>query len=150
VEAARFDRLGVFSYSDEETSGSFQLDGKVDARTIYNRKRRLMAIQRKVSRRANRELVGKELPLLVEGPSRESDLLWEGRLATQAPDIDGVCYISDDGGRAPEPGQFRRLRIQQAHDYDLVGALVDAASGPLVAQDVRLPVLNSSVTLQQQ
>src|SRR6185437_14692030 len=69
VQAARFDRLGVFSYSDEDSSASYHLDGKVDARTIYNRKRQLMAIQRKISRARNRELIGQDFPVLVEGPS---------------------------------------------------------------------------------
>src|SRR5580765_8079375 len=60
VQAAKFDRLGVFSYSDEDTSKSFHLDAKVDARTIYNRKRHLMSLQRKISRAKNRSLVGRE------------------------------------------------------------------------------------------
>jgi ribosomal protein S12 methylthiotransferase len=72
VQAARFDRLGVFSFSDEDTAPSYTLDGKVDARTIYNRKRRLMSIQKKISRRQNARLVGREFPVLVEGPSAES------------------------------------------------------------------------------
>ena len=135
VEAAGFDRLGVFSYSDEETSASYHLDGKVDARTIYNRKRALMALQRKISRRRNQGLVGRELPVLVEGPSRETELLWEGRLATQAPEIDGVCYINDFGGaeEVPRPGEMRRLRITEAHDYDLVGELVDRSEPAFAA-----------------
>ena len=78
VEAAQFDNLGVFTYSDEDTSASFALDGKVDGRTIHNRKRRLMAIQRKIARARNRALVGAEVPVLVEGPSPETDLLWDG------------------------------------------------------------------------
>jgi ribosomal protein S12 methylthiotransferase len=126
VKAAIFDRLGVFSYSDEETSGSFHLDGKVDQRLIFNRKRRLMSIQRRVSKARNRHLVGQELPILVEGPSRETDLLWEGRLSTQAPEIDGVCYINDFGPREPQVGEMRLIRITEAHDYDLVGKLVDS------------------------
>ena len=143
VEEARFDRLGVFSFSDEETAGSFELDGKVDRRTIYNRKRRLMAIQRKISRAGNKELVGRELPVLVEGPSQETELLWEARLATQAPEIDGVCYINDDSGFPLHPGEIRTLRISEVHDYDLVGAIVDAP--PLAAPEpVSLPVLASS------
>ncbi len=97
VQAARFDRLGVFSYSDEETSGSYLLDAKVDRRTIYARKRKLMALQRRISRDSNKRLVGRELPVIVEGPSKETDLLWEARLTTQAPEIDGVCYINDFG-----------------------------------------------------
>jgi ribosomal protein S12 methylthiotransferase len=131
VDAAKFDRLGVFSYSDEETSHSYALDGKVDARAIYNRKRRLMSIQRKISLKINRKLIGQELPVLVEGPSRETDMLWEARLSTQAPEIDGVCYINDLGDAPPEPGQIRRLRITEAHDYDLVGELIDPAPAPI-------------------
>ncbi|MCU1295365.1 MAG: MiaB-like tRNA modifying enzyme YliG [Bryobacterales bacterium] len=125
VQAARFDRLGVFSYSDEETSKSFALDGKVDSKTIYNRKRSLMALQRKISRARNRQLIGSELPILIEGPSQETDLLWEGRLMSQAPEIDGVCYINDFGPGAPRPGEIRTIRVTEAHDYDLVGELVD-------------------------
>jgi ribosomal protein S12 methylthiotransferase len=125
VEAAKLDRLGVFSYSDEETSSSFHLEGKVDARTIYNRKRKLMSLQRKISHAANRRLVGREATVLIDGRSKESDLLWEARLATQAPEIDGVVYLSDPGEVEPRPGQFRRLRVTQAHDYDLVGDLID-------------------------
>jgi ribosomal protein S12 methylthiotransferase len=137
VEAAQFDRLGVFSYSDEDTSASFALDAKVDARTIYNRKRRLMAIQRKISRTRNRAMIGREMPVLIEGPSADSELVWQARLATQAPEIDGVCYISDPGDRPLLAGEIRRMRITAAHDYDLSGDLLDDSSGH--AQD-RAPV----------
>ena len=126
VQAAEFDRLGVFSYSDQETSRSYHLDGKVDNRTIYNRKRKLLALQRRISRARNRELIASEVPVLVEGPSKETELLWEARLATQAPEIDGVCYINDFGQAPPRPGEIRMLRITEAHDYDVVGELIDA------------------------
>jgi ribosomal protein S12 methylthiotransferase len=125
VQTAQFDRLGVFSYSDEETSQSYHLDGKVDKRTIYNRKRKLLALQRRISLARNRQLIGGEFPVLVEGPSKETELLWEARLATQAPDIDGICYINDFGQAPPRPGEIRRLRVTEAHDYDLVGELID-------------------------
>ncbi|MGA2183548.1 MAG: 30S ribosomal protein S12 methylthiotransferase RimO [Bryobacteraceae bacterium] len=138
VKAARFDRLGVFSYSDEDTSASYHLDGKVDGRTIYNRKRRLMALQRRISRARNKALVGGEWDVLVEGPSRETDLLWEARLPTQAPEIDGVCLINDFGDTAPRLGEMRRMRITEAHDYDLVGALID--EGIADAAEVPMPV----------
>jgi ribosomal protein S12 methylthiotransferase len=85
VQAAQFDRLGVFSYSDEETSQSFHLDGKVEKGAIYRRKRKLMALQRGISKARNKQLIGREFPVLVEGPSKETELLWEARLATQAP-----------------------------------------------------------------
>jgi ribosomal protein S12 methylthiotransferase len=132
VRAARFDRLGVFSYSDEDTSASFHLDQKIDARTIYNRKRRLMAIQRKISRESNRALIGRELPVLVEGPSADSELVWQARLSTQAPEIDGVCYISDPGEQPLRGGELRKLRITGAHDYDVVGDIADVRAPDLV------------------
>lgn len=126
VEAARFDRLGVFAYSDEDTSASFRLDGKVDGRTIHNRRRRLMAIQRKISRAHNRELVGSRVPVLVEGRSEETDLLWQARMPSQAPEIDGVTLINDFEGAAPQAGEIRSLRVTEAHDYDVVGTLLAA------------------------
>jgi len=125
VQAAQYDRLGVFTYSDEDTSRSFALDGKVDGRTIHNRKRRLMAIQRRISNRIHHKLIGSEVSVLVEGPSQETDLLWQARMPTQAPDIDGICYINDDNGTPLQAGEIRRLRITEAHDYDVVGEIVD-------------------------
>jgi ribosomal protein S12 methylthiotransferase len=139
VQAAQFDRLGVFSYSDEETSKSYHLDGKVDVRTIHNRKRKLMSVQRRVSKSGNKRLIGQEFPVLIEGPSKETDLLWEARLSTQAPEIDGVCYVNDFGSGEPAPGEFRTIRITEAHDYDLVGELVD---GPEVSHRAAKQALN--------
>jgi ribosomal protein S12 methylthiotransferase len=123
VQAAQFDRVGVFGYSDDETSESYHLDAKVDGRTIYNRKRRLMSIQRKISRKRNQALIGQRFPILIVGPSEETDLLWEGRLATQAEDIDGKTYITDFAEATPQPGDFGEIRITRAGDYDLFGCL---------------------------
>ncbi len=148
VREAKFDRLGVFTYSDEDTSKSHALDAKVDGRTIQNRKRSLMAVQRKVSRVMNRALVGREYPILVEGPSRETDLLWEGRIETQAPDIDGFCYINDDGGHPLRPGELRRVRITETHDYDLVGEIIDVPeSGYRELAKPAFPILSSHTSL---
>jgi ribosomal protein S12 methylthiotransferase len=139
VEAANFDNVGVFTYSDEDTSASYHLDAKVDGRTIQNRKRHLMAIQRKIARARNRKLVGEEVSVLVCGLSKETDLLWEGRMPTQAAEIDGVTLINDFEGSEPRPGEIRRLRITEAHDYDVVGTLLEPtepapklASAPLI------------------
>jgi ribosomal protein S12 methylthiotransferase len=87
-----------------------------------------MALQRKISRARNRALIGREVPVLVEGPSADSDLVWQARLSTQAPEIDGVCYISDPGERPLNKGEIRIMRITEAHDYDLTGELLDAAA----------------------
>ncbi len=125
VQAAQFDRLGVFSYSDEDSSRSYELDAKVDARSIYNRKRRLMSLQKKISHARNRLLVGHEFPVLIEGPTADSELVWQARLSTQAPEIDGVCYITDPGEAPLRQGEMRQMRITKAHDYDLSGELTD-------------------------
>ncbi len=129
VRWAKFERMGVFRYSDEETSHSATLEGKVTAKVAASRNRKLMTLQRKIARDANRALVGKELDVLVEGKSDEHDLVMQGRHAGQAPDIDGSVYLS--GGEAT-PGELRRVKITQASDYDLVGELIDedAASRP--------------------
>jgi ribosomal protein S12 methylthiotransferase len=147
VQAAQFDRLGVFSYSDEETSASYYLDGKVDKRTIYARKRKLLALQRGISLARNRRLIGTELPVLIDGPSKETELLWEARLATQAPEIDGVCYINDFGLAEPRPGEMRTFRVTEAHDYDLVGELIDPAEQNATAMKKPInpfPILHAS------
>jgi ribosomal protein S12 methylthiotransferase len=143
VKAARFDNLGVFAYSDEDTSASHHLDEKVDGRTIQNRKRRLMAVQRKIARASNRALVGAELPVLVEGRSTETDLLWQGRLSTQAPEIDGVVLINDCEGVEPRQGQIRRVRITESHDYDLVGTLLPSTetAPEFVAVPAAIPLI---------
>jgi ribosomal protein S12 methylthiotransferase len=144
VEAAKFDRLGVFTYSDEETGASFSLDRKVGRRTMYHRKRRLMAIQRKISLRRHRAMLGRQMRVLVEGPSPESDMLWQARMESQAPEIDGVCYINDSGGYPLRAGEFGTLRVDEAHDYDVVGALVDVPPAEPPRAWAPLPVLPSA------
>jgi ribosomal protein S12 methylthiotransferase len=139
VEAAKLDRLGVFSYSDEDTSRSHELDGKVDGRTINNRKRRLMAIQRKISAKKNKTLVGTEVDVLVEGLSPDTDLLWQARMSTQAPEIDGVVLINDVEGAEPRAGQMRRLRITETHDYDIIGTLLESAEQGIPAYQIPNP-----------
>ena len=122
VRWAEFDRVGVFRYSDEESCGSFGLEGKVSARVAERRHRKLMTLQRGISQAKNARLVGRELEVLVQGPSDEHEYVTMARHAGQAPDIDGQVYLS--GGEA-FPGQIRRVEITQASDYDLVGELID-------------------------
>ena len=128
VREQRFERLGVFEYSDEEGTGAFEMDQKVPAPTIRRRRRELMALQRKINREQNRELIGRQLEVLVEGPSPETEHLLVGRHAGQAPEIDGQVYINEGSA---EIGALVQVRIQQAADYDLVGAIEGDA--PVVA-----------------
>ena len=121
VGEAKFDWLGVFSYSDEEGAGAHALGGKVPKRTIEARRRRLMKLQQSISRRAKQQWVGRSMMLLAEGESGETPLLWEGRTEFHAPEIDGKVYINDLGDLpALEPGRFYMAEVTEAHDYDLV------------------------------
>jgi len=125
VRVVEFDRVGVFTYSDEENSAAFELDEKVDHGIAKKRERRLMKEQARISRRKNRRLVGSRVRVLLEGKSKESDLLLEGRMESQAPEIDGSVLINDvpDGGE-PLPGDFVTVEITEAHEYDLIGRVV--------------------------
>ena len=122
VKWARFEHVGVFRYSDEETAKSSEQDGKVKKLVASNRWRKLMTLQRKIAREKNRALVGRELEVLVEGASEEHDLVIMGRHRGQAPEIDGQVYLS---GGDVLPGEMRRVRITQASDYDLVGDVIE-------------------------
>jgi len=125
VEEMRFDRLGVFTYSDEEDSAAHQLDEKVPEDVKKDRQKRLMKLQAGISKKKNREMIGKCLPVLLEGSSRESELMWEGRLSSQAPDIDGVVYLNDGITEKVSPGDIVPVQITEAHEYDLVGTVLD-------------------------
>jgi len=125
VEEARFDWLGVFEYSDEEGSAAYALDEKVPRRTIAARQRKLMRKQRGISRRARAAQVGRIFDVLVEGESEETPLLWQGRGAMHAPEIDGKILINDFGPYPTLlPGTFHRCEVTEAHDYDLVARIV--------------------------
>jgi ribosomal protein S12 methylthiotransferase len=121
VKWAEFERVGVFKYSNEEGTRSETLEEQQPAKVINARHRKLMQLQRPISRRKMRALVGSELEVLVEGVSDESEFLLEGRHAGQAPDIDGKVYLAN--GEA-QPGEIRRARITDAADYDLVADLL--------------------------
>ena len=149
VKAAKLDWMGVFEYSDVDNAGSYALDDKVDAETIRERRKRLMAIQKKISREnlrakylrgepgATRE-DGKAaawLPhskriftALVEGPSKDNPLVWEARLEGMAPEIDGKLYLTDielPGGEVAEAGDVARVEITKTDAYDLIGCVVE-------------------------
>ncbi len=124
VKAGEFDNVGVFTFSDEEGTSSFDLAGRVPQRTKESRKRRLMELQKRISTRRNRARVGERVEVLVEGPHPESDLLLTGRLSTQAPEIDGAVMIADTSERPLLPGAFALCEITEAHAYDLVARVV--------------------------
>ena len=128
VRAAKIDWLGVFTYSDEEGAKAFELDpkSKIPTRTIQARRRKLMRLQQRISIKAKREWIGRTVDLLVEGPSEETELLWEGRTPLHAPEIDGKVLINDFGPHESLiPGTFYTAEITESHDYDVVARIVD-------------------------
>jgi ribosomal protein S12 methylthiotransferase len=128
ITAAKIDWLGVFTYSDEEGAAAFNLsdDTKVPNRTIQARRRKLMKLQQKISTKSKSEWVGREIDLLVEGESEETELLWEGRTSLHAPEIDGKVFINDFGPHETlVPGTFYRAEITESHDYDVVARILE-------------------------
>jgi len=124
VKDVEFDRVGVFTYSDEEGTPAFDLRDKVSSRTASRRRTALMKEQRHISRRKNKTRVGEVVRVLFEGESKESELLWQGRMETQAPDIDGCVLINDvPDGVLPSVGDFVNVEITEAHEYDLIGRI---------------------------
>jgi ribosomal protein S12 methylthiotransferase len=117
IQWASFDHVGVFRYSDEEDTAAVDLGAKVASRTSYNRFRRLMSVQRKISRTNNRKRKGQRVQVLVEGPSEEHAWVLAGRHAGQAPDIDGQVFFTESDVSA---GQLWWAEVQDASDYDLV------------------------------
>jgi ribosomal protein S12 methylthiotransferase len=133
VRAAKVDWMGVFEYSDVDNAGSYALDEKVDAETIAERRNRLMAIQKKISREKLRAFKSRVETALVEGPSKENPLVWEARLEGMAPDIDGKLYLTDielPGGEAAVSGDVARVEITKTDAYDLIGRVVEILPRP--------------------
>jgi ribosomal protein S12 methylthiotransferase len=125
VRDIEFDRLGVFTYSDEEGTHGYELDGKVSARTMRSRRAKLMREQAKISKRRNKALIGKRFRALLEGVSAETDLLLQARMESQAPEVDGHVLINDaPDDFAGRPGDFLEIEISEAHEYDLVARIV--------------------------
>src|SRR2546422_7641720 len=142
VKAAKLDWMGVFEYSDVDNAESYALDEKVDAGTIADRRNRLMAIQKKISRenlrakylrRKSRESEERAFTALIEGPSKDNPLVWEARLESMAPEIDGKLYLTDielPNGDVAAAGDVARVEITKAGAYDLIGRVVEILPRP--------------------
>jgi ribosomal protein S12 methylthiotransferase len=125
VREAQFDWMGTFAYSDQDGADAYGLDDKVPPREIERRRKHLMGIQRRISKKRKKSLVGQEFDLLLEGRSEETDLLMEGRTSMHAPEIDGKVFVNDfPADEELHPGEFYRCQITEAHDYDLVARIL--------------------------
>jgi ribosomal protein S12 methylthiotransferase len=125
VREAQFDWMGAFAYSDQDGAAAYAQERKLSPREIERRRKHLMGIQRQISKKKKKSLVGQEFDLLLEGESEETELLLEGRTAMHAPEIDGKVFVNDFPEDAPpQHGQFYRCQITEAHDYDLVAKIL--------------------------
>lgn len=139
VRAAEFDWMGVFSYSDEDAAKSFALGDKIKEETIARRRARLMSLQKKISARRLRRMIGRRLPVMLDGPSEDGALVWNARLEGMAPEIDGKVCITDfegltNGSPPPALGTLATAEITGAADYDLIGRAVEFAPSPAARQ----------------
>src|SRR2546423_10332402 len=125
VLEAKLDWMAGFAYSDQDGAGAYTLEKKLSPREIERRRKHLMAIQRQISKKKKKALVGREFDLLLEGESDETELLLEGRTAMHAPEIDGKVFVNDVPEEIdPQPGQFYRRESTETHDYDLVARIL--------------------------
>jgi len=116
----QLDHVGVFTYSNEKGCRAEHLPEHLPEDVKQERYKHLMEIQSEISLQKNSELIGKTIPVLVEGISQESDLLLEGRSTRQAPEIDGCIYINEGNCNI---GDIVQVTISEAHPYDLVGRI---------------------------
>lgn len=128
VRQSELDRVGVFNYSQEEGTVAALLPGRIPPKEVDARRRELLRIQRAISKKKLRAMRGRELEVLVEGPSDESEYLLMGRHEGQAPEIDGQVYLSfadtAADAPAPSPGTLVRARVTHSAEYDLAATMV--------------------------
>ncbi len=124
VRSASLDNVGAFTYSPEPASGSEPLGDPVPVEEKARRKDFLLSLQQPIARAKLRALKGSIVEAIVEGPSEEVDYLLEGRLRSQAPEIDGRLLITDAGDRVLFPGQIVSVKVERTFDYDVAGSVV--------------------------
>jgi len=122
VRETAFDHLGVFTYSHEEGTRAFAVSDDVPAATKRRRRDRVMKLQRQIVADRQASRIGSEVTVLVDGPSPEHDLVIQGRLEGQAPDIDPLVYLTDCDPTEYRAGQMLTARVVGARGYDLVVA----------------------------
>lgn len=121
VETGHFDHIGCFAYSKEEGTEAATMGRQVPEEVKQERHAAIMSAQATIAARKNATKVGKTFRALIEGPAAETDFLWQARLESQGPEVDGVTYINDSAGRPLTSGTFADVEITKSHTYDLVG-----------------------------
>lgn len=121
IKEQEFDRVGSFSYSPEENTPGGKMPDQIDDETKAIRVDKLMSLQQKISKKKHKQMVGKVLPVIVEGVSEESDLLLQGRTSQQAPEIDGIVLINSGQCNV---GDIVNVKITGSMEYDLIGEII--------------------------
>jgi ribosomal protein S12 methylthiotransferase len=122
IETHRPERIGLLRYSQEEGTAAARITPKVPPRTSYDRYRKAAALARRILEAHNRSLAGTRAEALVEGPSTSGPYLFDARLASQAPEVDGKTVVArSDRGLAP--GEIVPVRIRRAMGEDLLADL---------------------------
>jgi ribosomal protein S12 methylthiotransferase len=122
VRREQFDRVGVFTYSREENTDAFALPGQVPERLKRERRAALMEMQAEISLNKNRDLLGREIEVLVEGSTSGRATRLRGRTPAQAPEIDGMVILKGDA----QPGDFVNAKVERALSYDLHAVVTGA------------------------
>ena len=117
VKEMRFEHLGCFTYSQEEGTVAGRMSEQIDDDVKERRYNELMSLQQGISRDKLSQCLGKTYPALVQKKDTSCEARWEGRLSTQAPDVDGVVYIQGD---QLEIGQIVDVHILETLDYDFI------------------------------
>lgn len=124
ISEQKFDRVGCFKYSPEEGTPAGKMENQVDEKTKERRYRAVMSVQQNISREKHRKFIGKTVSVLVEGYSEETELLLQGRMTTQAPDIDGVVLINEGFAKT---GDIVEVEITESMEYDLIGRIAESS-----------------------
>jgi ribosomal protein S12 methylthiotransferase len=136
VRQVGFDHLGVFTYSHEERTAAYDLADDVPAAVKTRRRNKVMAEQKRIVARAQKARLGAKVRVMIDGPSPEHELVWRGRLAGQAPDIDPVVYLTDTDTESLRPGTVLEAEIVGSREYDLVARpTAQIASAGVVGQN---------------
>jgi len=116
----KFERLGVFMYSREESTAAYDFPGQVPYKTKEARLNALMSAQQEISEEINSNYMGREIQVLIDGP--EDKGMYLGRSRHDAPDVDGNVFVRSS--RILKPGEFVNVKISDTMEYDLVGDLI--------------------------
>ena len=118
IEQIRFDKVGIFTYSREEDTKAYDFKHQIPSRVKQERLDRLLLLQQQISLEKNKSKIGKKMTMLVEGKSEENCFF--GRSQAEAPEVDGLIYIK---GKKLNIGNFVKIEIAEALDYDLIGEI---------------------------